>query len=351
MDNNIDNKGYWENQTIVQNKDVNNNELIALLKQEFDNINKTLEVIRDGVNDIKDYAKTRDINKLNDSSVKVSNQEEIVTPTEPVAEVSVENEENILPIGDILQKPSAETSETKVEDENIVPIDLPVIDNNEGLDVTEQASVINPDSLIINDSVTEETPAMPIAEAPVQVETPAVAETPATPVMNEAPIMPVVEAPVQVETPTVAETPVAPVMNEAPIMPVAEAPVQVEKPAVAETPVAPVMNEASIMPVAEAPVQVEKPAVAETPVAPVMNEAPIMPVAEAPVQDETIDTIEVIPLTFDSAKIAPIDPSLKSAQRTEILTENQNTILKGKSVSNTNVMSLQSTAPELVNAA
>ena len=264
MDNNIDNKGYWENQTIVQNKDVNNNELIALLKQEFDNINKTLEVIRDGVNDIKDYAKTRDINKLNDSSVKVSNQEEIVTPTEPVAEVSVENEKNILPIGEILQKPSVETSETKVEDENIVPIDLPVIDNNEGLDATEQASVINPDSLIINDSVTEETPAMPVAEAPVQV-----------------------------ETPTVAETPVAPVMNE----------------------------------------------------------APVMPVAEAPVQDETIDTIEVIPLTFDSAKIAPIDPSLKSAQRTEILTENQNAILKGKSVSNTNIMSLQPTAPELVNAA
>ena len=35
----------------------------------------------------------------------------------------------------------------------------------------------------------------------------------------------------------------------------------------------------------------------------------------------------------------------------EMLTENQNTILKGKSVSNTNVMSLQPSAPELVKAA
>ena len=46
MDNNIDNKGYWENQTIAQNtNEVNNNELIELLKQEFDNINKTLFLI------------------------------------------------------------------------------------------------------------------------------------------------------------------------------------------------------------------------------------------------------------------------------------------------------------------
>ena len=344
MDNNIDNKGYWENQTIAQNaNEVNNNELIELLKQEFDNINKTLEVIRDGVNDIKDYAKTKDINKLSDPIVEESNQSEIKDEDK-----KIENEENILPIGDILQMPAEENS--KAEDENVVPIDLPVIDNNEELDVTEQASLITPDILISNDNENVETPVQSAA-----------------PVLNEVPVSPIMEAPVsttdipapaQAETPVLNETPVSPVM-EAPVSTtVTPAPAQAEAPVLNETPVSPVMEAPVSTTVTPAPVQAETPVLNETPVSPIMEAPVATSVTSTPAQvdtptqmNEAIDTIEIIPLTFDSAKIAPIDPNLKSAQRTEALTENQNNLLKGKSLNNSNVMSLQPAAPELVKAA
>ena len=215
--------------------------------------------------------------------------------------------------------PSEENN--KAEDENVVPIDLPVIDNNEELDVTEQASLITPDILIANDNVNVETP--------VQSEAPVLNETPVSPVM-EAPVSTTVTpAPTQAETPVLNEVQVSPIMEAPVATPAPATPVQVEAPVLNETPVSPMM---------------------EAPVAASVTETPVQ--AEASTQmNETIDTVEIIPLTFDSAKIAPIDPNLKSAQRTEVLTENQNNILKGKSLNNSNVMSLQPAAPELVKAA
>ena len=129
-------------------------------------------------------------------------------------------------------------------------------------------------------------------------------------------------------------------IEEAPAMvtPVMEMPAPVAEPV---APVLPTVEEAPAMvaPVMETPAPVAEPV---APVLPTVEEAPVMvaPVMEtpAPVAEQN-DTIEIIPLTFNSAKVAPADPT-KTSQRTNILTEQQNEILKNKSINNANTLSL-----------